>query len=158
VIFATLVLYTRLIESDILGHDLRRAIVRAVSEHPGQSVAELARMHGVDPKTIVHHLRMLERAHRVHPVSVGRARRWFAPGAPPDAKPPPRFVRALEALRAGARSPAELARALGIPRGTAGGLLRGLARLGLARKDPDAWRVSPQGDEALCREPGLGET
>ncbi len=157
-ISAFLVLYTRLDDARVLDHGLRRAIVRCVRERPGLTVAELARVNGVDPKTMTHHLRVLARAGWLQPLPQGRGRLWFLPGDTREPAPAPRVVRALHALRGGAATPAALARALGVPRGTAGGLLEGLARLGLARRGESGWSVSAKGDEALCQEAGLGDT
>jgi DNA-binding IclR family transcriptional regulator len=151
------VLYARLDAPQVLDHGLRREILRSVRERPGQRLAALAREMGVDPKTLLYHVRRLARAGLLH--RDAEEGRCFAPGAAPPAAPiPPRAVRAMHALLAGARSPAELARALDVPRGSAGSLLAGLARMGLARREGAQWFLSEKGREALCREPALGET
>lgn len=150
-----------------LAHPVRAAFVEALEARPGLTVGELARAWGVDYKTALHHARQLLRLRLVRVVPDGRVQRLFVAGggaggtgvgvggpfaarAPAAAIPPaPRTLRALRAVGAGACGPALLARALNVPRGTAGSLLEALARRGLVVREGDAWRLSPEIEQAL---------
>lgn len=156
---ATLTLYARVDPASLLDHELRRAILRAAHRQPGIRVAQLAREHGVDPKTIAHHARLLARAGHLQPDTRG----LFARGANAVPAPTPRALLVLRALAAGCGTPTTLARALGVPRGTAGSLLDRLAREGLAQRGPEGFRLAPHAraflpDQALSPGASLGET
>lgn len=147
----SIVLFSRLDAPALLDHSLRRSLVERVRARPGATLSEVADALSVDFTTARHHARVLDRAGHVVLVEEGRSRRLYPPGAPRRAPgPAPRVLRALFALRGGASSPASLARALAIPRGTAGSLLQALLRAGLARREGDAWRATPEAEAHLA--------
>lgn len=159
---AIAVLFTRFDAPALLAHERRRLIVDVVRARPGLRVGDLASALDVDYKTALHHARMLARAGLLVLEREGRARACYPPGAARAPAPfAPRVVQALVAVRAGAATPATLARALGVPRGTAGSLLDALARRGLVERDGHAYRLSGPardalpGDEAFWRGAGL---
>lgn len=145
----SLVLFARLDAVAILDNALRRSLVERVRDRPGLNLREAAHALGVHPTTARHHARMLERAGRLVVVEEGRARLLFLPGGPRRSAPAPRALRALEAIREGAASPAALARVLDVPRGTAGSLLASLERMGLVAREEGAWRLTPRAREHL---------
>lgn len=128
--------------SGILEHDTRRTILLALAATPGMTVGEMAGALGVHYKTALHHARRLQEAGHLVVRRDGNRGRCYLPGAPRALPPPPRHVEALLALARGARTPAALARALGVPRGTAGSLLRRLERAALARRTGEGWAAT----------------
>lgn len=128
--------------SGILEHDTRRTILDSVATTPGLTVREMADDLGVHYKTALYHARRLVRAGHIVILQEGNRAHCYLPGARPAWPPRPRAVEALHALMHGARTPADLARALGVPRGTAGGLLRRLERASLVVRADDGWRVA----------------
>lgn len=143
---AVALLYTRMDTPSILGHATRRGIVEAVGERPGTNLRELSSSLGVDPKTISYHVRCLHRAGQLRIDRRGAALCCFLPGIREEPTPTAAEAEALAWLELGATGPADLARAMRIPRGTAGSILDRLARRGLmertaAPKEP----FSPEG-------------
>lgn len=108
----------------VLGHDLRRQIVGQLAASPGMTVNALADLFEVDYKTAQHHVRVLARSGHLVTFRAGRARHCYLPSR--FEPPAPRLDAAARAVAGGARTPARLARALGVPRGTAGDLLAAL--------------------------------
>lgn len=149
---AILALFTRIDHPDLLDHDLRRAMLEELRARPGATVGEMSRAFHVDYKTILHHRRMLERAGRLVVVREGRRGRCYVAGAPRPRVEAPRVLAALRAVEAGAGTPAELARSLAVPRGTAGSLLEALARRGLVVRSGGRARVPAEVAAGLCRE------
>lgn len=149
-LLAMLVLITRLDLPRALAHPTRAAFVMQAQASPGATIAELARVRGVDPKTASYHLRALARLGCLVLVDDGRRVRVFPPGQARELPPPPRAVLALQALAEGADGPASLARVLGIPRGTAGSLLEALSERGLAVREGASWRLSDAAREGLA--------
>lgn len=150
---ASLLLFTRLDSRALLEHEARRHILDRLAQRPGMTVAEMARALCVHYKTALHHARHLERQGRLVFVPEGRVRRGFLPGSfrtRPAA--PPRVVCALQAVRRGAGTPAALARALGIPRGSAGSLLEALAKKGLLVRAPEGWRLAQGAEGSLLED------
>ncbi|HWH07792.1 MAG TPA: ArsR family transcriptional regulator [Candidatus Thermoplasmatota archaeon] len=128
--------------SGILEHGTRRTILTTLEASPGLTVGQVAGTLGIHYKTALHHARRLAEAGHLVLRRDGHHARCYLPGvrAPPPA--PARALQALHALAQGARTPAELARALGVPRGTAGSLLRRLERASLAVRTQDGWRAA----------------
>lgn len=158
-----IMLYGRVEPGDVLESALRREIVAAVRERPGLRVGEIARERGLDRKTVAHHVRLLAKAGLLVERGSGRARFVFANGASASAPraPPGNGLRALRALDEGHATPAALARALDIPRGSAGSLLCALAREGLAQRGPEGYRLSERArallpDQGLSSGAGMG--
>lgn len=159
--FPVLGLYTRFDASALLDHEARRAMLDRLRAYPGLTVGELAHGLGVDYKTAQHHARMLAKAGQLVVVRDGRLCQCYLPGGPRERPPAPRVVAALVAMRSGALTPSGLARALGLPRGTAGGLLEALVRRGLARRDGEGYRLSASAegvvaDQPFSSGPGIG--
>lgn len=151
--FATwsILMYTRFDAPSLLEHEVRRGLVERLRGEPGLSLLDAARALDVHYSTVRHHVRMLERAGHVVLVTDSRAR-LYLPGSErrrASAPLPPRVLRALGAVRDGAATPAELGRALDIPRGSAGRLLAALERAGLATRDGSRWRVTERVGEHL---------
>lgn len=151
--FPALAFYTRMDPPALLAHEARRAMLDRLRDHPGLTVGELARSLQVDYKTAQHHARMLARAGQLVVVRQGRARECYLPGGPRERPVAPRVVAALVALRAGAATPTTLGRLLGVPRGTAGDLLEGLARKGLVAREGRAYRLTPSAAACLPDQP-----
>lgn len=107
-----------------LGHGLRRQIVAQLAASPGMTVNALAALFDVDYKTAQHHVRVLARSGHLVTLRAGRAGLCYLPDRVDP--PAPRLDAAARAVESGARTPARLARALGVPRGTAGDLLAAL--------------------------------
>lgn len=149
---ALAVLFTRLDASAIDCSPSRRALLRLLQGAPGLRASEAARALDVDYKTAQHHLRHLERAGRVVSARVGRGIRFYLPGTPRPPQPARRLA-ALRAVREGATSAQHLARVLGLPRGTAGGLLGGLRRRGLVDVMDGRARLTAEGERALAVAP-----
>lgn len=149
-------LFTRLDGPTILAHEARRRVLERVALRPGSQISEIAEELALDPKTVVYHVRQLERIGRLRVELDGRARRVFPPG--PGAAPRPsldaRAEAALWVLHLGGAGPADVSRALRIPRGTAGSLLDRLVRTGLAVREGRSLRPAP---EPFSAEGDLGE-
>lgn len=154
---AMLVLFTRLDHEALMGHEARRAILDHLRERPGATVAEVSHRLAVDYKTAAHHLRKLHRAGHVVIASEGRGRRCYLPGAPRVRSVPVRMLLALRAVGRGDATPARLARALAIPRGTAGGMLTGLAKAGFLAREPSGYALTMRAREAVGQEGFSGE-
>jgi len=73
-------LYTRLNRQKVLDHDGRDALVSHVRDHPGSTVADLARATDTARNTASYHLRVLEREGVLVARKQGRARLYFLPG------------------------------------------------------------------------------
>jgi DNA-binding transcriptional ArsR family regulator len=141
--------------SGILEHDTRRTILMTLAATPGMTVGAMAGALGVHYKTALHHARRLADAGHLVLRREGHRAHCYLPGAPRQRPPHARHAEALRALAHGARTPADLARALGVPRGTAGSLLRRLERASLARRTDTGWAaVAP---EAFTGEAPVGD-
>lgn len=145
----SLVLYTRLDAADLLGHEHRRALLEHVAHHPGLTISELAMLLDVHFKTVEHHARHLARSGLLVVAAHGRRRACYLPGGPREAPVPTRALVALRAVAGGAASSAMLARALHVPRGTAGSLLARLEAAGLVAREEGRWRLTPRARAAL---------
>lgn len=146
----SLMLFTRFDAPSLLAHEVRRLLLERLRHEPGLSLREAARLLDVPYSTLRHHARMLDRAGHAVLVTMDRAR-LYPPGR--RGLVAPRALRALEALRAGVSTPAALARALDIPRGTAGSLLEKLEGAGLATREGGQWRLTDSAMDLLCLSP-----
>ncbi|HWG91803.1 MAG TPA: ArsR family transcriptional regulator [Candidatus Thermoplasmatota archaeon] len=106
---------------EALRHPHRRALLEAVRANPGAPRATLARLVGLAPTTVAHHLAALTEVGLVVPVRGARGVEHYLNGAvPPSARRPTPLpgataARLLSGLReAGAMSLADLARAAGV--------------------------------------------
>lgn len=126
----------------IMDHGTRRSILETLHETPGLTVGEVAGALGVHYKTALHHARLLARHGHVVLAPDGGRVRCYLPGERRDLRPEARALEALHAIACGAGTPATLSRALGIPRGTAGSLLRRLERAALAVRTGGGWVVT----------------
>lgn len=138
--------------SDLLEHQLRRNMLEALAGKPGLTVGEMADALGVHYKTALHHARRLERAGHVVVARQGRRSYCYLPGERRDRPPAPRLVGALHAVGAGCATAADLARALGVPRGSAGSLLRTLERAGFVQRSDRSFRLREDVRRALAPE------
>lgn len=139
----------------IYEHDRRRALVAHLRERPGATLPELAAALHVDYKTALHHARMLERARQVVLARHGRALHLYLPGESQLVPPGSRALDALHAVAAGCATPATLARALGVPRGSAGRLLDRLVGAGLLEATPDGLAPTERVRKALAPREGF---
>lgn len=143
-----------------LAHETRRTFLTRITRTPGLTLTELAADAGLDPTTASYHARRLADAGLVVLVKDGRRCHCFLPGDARARAPPPLAVAALRALLAGAGTPAGLARALGVPRGTAGSILERLERQALVARAGGRWvvpaRVARHVPEAFIAEARLG--
>lgn len=113
--------FTRIRRDEALDHERREAIMAAIESEPGVHLGALQRGLGIATGTLVHHLRVLERArlvetrrrsNRVHFVPAGYR-------GPVETTRSPLQVRVLEAVRSvPGLSQSELAERLGEPRNT----------------------------------------
>jgi DNA-binding IclR family transcriptional regulator len=136
----------------LLAHDHRAAILERLRARPGLTIGEISRALDVDYKTAVHHLRKLAKGGHVVIAADGRTRPCYLPGAARSRPATPRVLAALAAVRRGAGTPADLGRALGLPRGTAGSLLDRLERRGFVERDLDGYRLTGVALAALPNE------
>lgn len=111
-----------------------------LAHEAGLSVSELAP--GLCYKTAHYHVRRLTEAGLVVPVRRGGRVFCYLAGDGRRRAPRPWAVAALRAIAAGAGSPAGLSRTLGVPRGTAGGMLRRLERESLLVRAGERWALS----------------
>lgn len=116
-------------------HPLRAALLESVTKTPGLHLASLARAFGVHPTTVNYHARRLATRRLLRLVDQGGRLRAYPPGAALVTPTPPRAISALHAVAEGAGGPADLARRLGVPRGTAGSLIAALERDGWLARD-----------------------
>lgn len=130
--------------SGLLECELRRNLLEVVARTPGLTVGQVAGDLGVHYKTAVHHSRRLADAGHLVLRREGRRTYCYLPGvpAPPPSRVTPRMLLAVAALAGGARTPAALARSLGVPRGTAGSMLKALERAALARRSPEGFHLA----------------
>jgi predicted transcriptional regulator len=125
---------------DILSHATRRAVFERIVATPGASIRDLARAVAVTDKTVLHHARVLEGAGLVVVGRAGNRTCCYRTGdAPRNGGMPPELAAVLRAVAAGAVRPSEVARAVGVPRGTAWGQLATLQRLGLLTTREGRW-------------------
>lgn len=138
-------------------HESRRALVQILRERPGRTLTELANDLDVDYKTALHHARVLERAGHIVVAAEGRRRPCYLRRPSGERQEPPRVIFALRAVRAGASTPAALAAAAGVARGTAGSMLERLAASGLLARTDGIYRLTSAAREALAADQRFSE-
>ena len=147
-------LATRFRKHDLLRHPTRAALHAAIQAQPGVTLTELRHATGVRVTTLVHHLRLMERAGLVTSRRDGAHRRFALPGAgsalspapgPADLSPPEREVLRLLAERR--RTQLELAAALGVTKQAVNRHVKSLERRGLvaATQADGRWTYGPTG-------------
>jgi transposase len=144
-----------LTQRDVLTNGNRQRIVERVRARPGIGVRALASEMGVNYKTVLYHVRVLQRSGALVLARVGMrlschpaCARADAP-AEPLSLPPPRPDPSL------VRSTADVGRALVVHRSTAYVWLRRWEEAGLVARTARGW--APRGDEAFSREPRLAQ-
>lgn len=139
----------------MLQHDRRRALVEYLRLRPGATLPEVAASLAVDYTTVRYHVRTLARAQQVVMRRHGHAVHLYLPGDARVAPPGSRAMDALRAVSAGCATPAALARATGIPRGSAGRMLARLVEAGLVLRTREGLAVAESVRAALAPDEGF---